>query len=41
MVARAANLIVGGSAYEAARRQYPNARLPLRQGIRVIDGTEG
>jgi hypothetical protein len=28
---------VGRSAYEAARRQYPKARLTLRQGIRVIE----
>jgi hypothetical protein len=41
VIARAANLIVGRSAYEAACRQYPNARLTLRQRIRVIDETEG
>ena len=41
VVARAANLIVGRSAYEAACRVYPKARLTLRQGIRVIDETEG
>jgi len=36
VIARAANLIEGRSAYDAARRQYPKARLTLRQGIRVI-----
>ncbi len=41
MIARAANLIVGRSAYEAACRVYPKGRLTLRQGIRVIDETEG
>ena len=41
VIARAANLIVGRRAYEAARRQYPQARLTLRQGIRVIEKTEG
>ena len=35
-----ASLIVGRSAYEAACRQYPNARLTLRHGIRVIEETE-
>jgi hypothetical protein len=39
LIARAANLVVGRSAYEAACRQYPNARLTLRQGIRVIEET--
>jgi hypothetical protein len=37
VIARAANLIVGRSAFEAARRHYPKARLTLRQGIRVIE----
>jgi hypothetical protein len=40
VIARADNLIVGRRAYEAARRQYPKARLTLRQGIRVIEETE-
>jgi hypothetical protein len=40
VIARAANLIVGRRAFEAACRQYPKARLTLRQGIRVIDETE-
>jgi hypothetical protein len=39
VIARAANLIVGRRAYEAACRQYPKARLTLRQGIRVIEET--
>jgi hypothetical protein len=37
VIASAANVIVGRSAFEAARRQYPKARLTLRQGIRVIE----
>jgi hypothetical protein len=41
LIARAANLVIGRSAYEAACRVYPKARLTLRQGIRVIDETEG
>ena len=41
VIARAANLIVGCGAYEAACGVYPKARLTLRQGIRVIDETEG
>ena len=41
VIARADNLIVGRRAYEAACRQYPKARLTLRQGIRVIEETEG
>ena len=41
VIARAANLIVGRRAYEAACRQYPEARLTLRQGIRVVEKTEG
>jgi hypothetical protein len=40
LIARAANLIVGRGAYEAACRVYPKARLTLRQGIRLIDETE-
>ena len=40
VIARAANLIVGRQAHEAACRQYPKARLTLRQGIRVIEETE-
>ena len=32
LIARAANLVIGRSAYEAA---YPKARLTLRQGIRA------
>jgi hypothetical protein len=40
VIARADNLIVGRRAYEAACRQYPEARLTLRQGIRVIEETE-
>ena len=39
VIARAANLVVGRRAYEAACRQYPKARLTLRQGIRVIEET--
>jgi hypothetical protein len=39
VIARAANLVVGRGAYEAACRQYPKARLTLRQGIRVIEET--
>ena len=31
------DLIVGRKAYEAACRQYPKARVTLRQGIRVIE----
>ncbi len=38
IIARAANLSMGRS---AACRVYPKARLTLRQGIRVIDETEG
>jgi hypothetical protein len=37
VIARAANLIIGRRAFEAACHQYPRARLTLRQGIRVID----
>jgi hypothetical protein len=40
VIASAANVIVGRGAYEAARRQYPQARLTLRQGIRVIEESE-
>lgn len=40
VIARAANLIIGRRAYEAACRQYPQARPTLRQGIRVIEKTE-
>jgi hypothetical protein len=32
VIARAANLTVSRSAYEAACREYPKARLTLRQG---------
>jgi hypothetical protein len=41
LIARAANVIVSRGAYEAACRAYPKERLTLRQGIRVIDETEG
>jgi hypothetical protein len=41
VIATAANLFVGRGAYEAARRACPKARLTLRQGIRVIEETEG
>jgi hypothetical protein len=41
VIARADNLIIGRRAYEAACRQYPLARLTLRQGIRVIEEKEG
>ncbi len=37
VIARAANLVMGRSAYDAALRQYPKARLTLRQGVRVIE----
>ena len=40
VIASAANVIVGRGAYQAACRQYPQARLTLRQGIRVIEETE-
>jgi hypothetical protein len=39
VIARAANLIVGRSAYATACRQYPKARLAPRHGIRVIEET--
>ncbi len=39
VIARAANLIVGRSAYEFACRVYPKARLTLRQEMGVIDET--
>ena len=32
VIASAANVIVGRGAYQAACRQYPQARLTLRQG---------
>ena len=40
VIASAANVIVGRGAYQAACRQYPQARLTLRQGIRVIEESE-
>jgi len=36
VIARTANLIVGRRAFEAACSQYPEARITLGQGIRVI-----
>ena len=41
VIASAANVIVGRGAYQAACHQYPQARLTLRQGIRVIEETGG
>jgi hypothetical protein len=41
VIARADNLIIGRRAFEAACRQYPGARLTLRQEIRVIKETGG
>jgi hypothetical protein len=35
------DFIVGRRAYDAACIQYPQARLTLRQGIRLIEETEG
>jgi hypothetical protein len=40
VIIRADKLIIGLRAYEAACRQYPLARLTLRQGIRVIEEKE-
>ena len=37
IVATTSLLLVARAAFDAAREQYPNARLTLRQGIRVID----
>jgi hypothetical protein len=40
IVASADLIVIGRAAFEAAREQFPGARLTLRQGIRVILKTE-
>ncbi len=40
VIARAVNAVVGRGAYEAARQQYPRARLTLHIGIRVLEDSE-
>jgi hypothetical protein len=37
VLARACNVLIAKGAYEAARRQYPDANLTLRVGVRVIE----
>ena len=39
VLARACNVLIAKGAYEAARRQYPDANLALRVGVRVIEAT--
>ena len=36
IVAYACHLVIGQAAYETARRLYPNERIDLRNGARVI-----
>jgi hypothetical protein len=40
VLARAANLLIGRAAFEAARRMYPRDRIEYRQGARVIERAE-
>ena len=40
VIARAANLLMGRAAYEAARRLYPRDRIDYRCGARVIERSD-
>ena len=40
VIARAANLLVGGAAYDTARRLYPQDRIDYRCGARVIERSD-